>query len=268
MAKYGFIGAGNMGGALACALAKNIDGSEILINDSIKEKAEQLAESLCASYARITEVAEFCDFIFIAVKPQVMFDMFSQISEVLKNRKDRFVLITMAAGMTIETVKQAAGGDYPVIRIMPNLPALVGEGMILYTSDKSVTADDINAFTSDMKAAGRFDSIGEHLIDAASAVSGCGPAFVYMFADALADGAVSCGLPRDKALLYAYQTIKGAAEMLLETGKHPDELKDAVCSPGGSTIQGVLALEKNGFRAATSQAVEASYIRTKELGKK
>ena len=152
-----------------------------------------------------------------------------------------------------------------MIRIMPNTPVALGAGMILYTLagvEKNVETDFLKIF----EKAGVFDKIPEDKIDAASALSGCGPAFVYAFAEALADGAVECGVPRDKAGIYAAQTLLGAAEMLKEYG-HPADLKDAVCSPGGTTIAGIHALEKAGFRNAAMDAVTAAYKRTLELKK-
>ena len=150
---------------------------------------------------------------------------------------------------------------------MPNTPVEAEKGMILYCCDNLVTERDENSFKNALKNAGKLDKIDEKLIDAASAISGCGPAFVYMFAQSLADGGVECGLPRDKALLYATQTIIGAGEMILKTGKHPELLKDNVCSPAGCTIAGVHALEDSAFRDACMNAVSASFERTKELGK-
>ena len=149
---------------------------------------------------------------------------------------------------------------------MPNTPAAIGEGMILYCAE-GVEPEEKTAFVDVMQAAGSFDELSESLIDAGSAVSGCGPAFVYPFIEAMADGAVACGLPRAKAQLYAAQTLVGAARLVLESGDHPGALKDAVCSPGGSTIQGVRALEQNGFRSAVMEAVIAAYEKTVALGK-
>ena len=150
---------------------------------------------------------------------------------------------------------------------MPNTPAAIGQGMILYTANDLVTEADEADFLNLMKEAGAFDRLPEQLIDAGSALSGCGPAFVYLFIEALADGGVKCGLPRDKALCYAAQTVSGAAQMVLTDGRHPGALKDAVCSPGGSTIEGVHALEDGAFRGAVMDAVAAAFKRTKELGK-
>jgi pyrroline-5-carboxylate reductase len=170
----------------------------------------------------------------------------------------------MAAGLSIKKIREFAGSDYPVIRIMPNTPVFVGEGMILYTV-KDVTDDEIDGFLNALEHAGKLDKIDEKLIDAAGSLSGCGPAFVYLFAEALADGAVECGVPRDKALKYASQTILGAAKMLIETNEHPGKLKDAVCSPGGTTIAGVHALENGAFRSTAMDAVKSAFNRTLEL---
>lgn len=268
MKTFGFIGCGNMGGALASAVAKTVKGEELLFCDASLEKAQDLASKFGAeACADAKKVAKECRFLFLGVKPQGFDGLFAKLAPVLSARTDRFVLITMAAGVSLSRVAKLAGCDCPIIRIMPNTPVAVGEGMILYSTTDNVTADELQTFTSALSAAGCLDAIPEDKIDAASALSGCGPAFVYLFAEALADGGVECGLPRDKALLYAAQTLKGAAELLLESGKHPGELKDAVCSPGGTTIAGVHALEDCGFRAAAINAVTAAYDRTLELKK-
>ncbi len=265
--KAGFIGAGNMGGALAVAACKNGEAHRIVLADNNLQKAQTLAESCNCIAADNATVAGESTFVFLGVKPQVLPALLDEIAPVLAARNDRFVLVTMAAGMSMEAVANGAGGDYPVIRIMPNTPVVLGEGMILYAVNEYVTPEEEQAFLSLMSAAGSFDKLDEKLIDAGSAVSGCGPAFAYLFIEALADGGVECGLPRDKALRYAAQTVLGAAEMVLCTGKHPGELKDAVCSPGGTTIAGVHALEDGAFRSTAMDAVFAAYHRTKELAK-
>ena len=260
----GFIGAGNMGGALATAAAKK---AQVVLADSFAEKARALAEKLGGKAADSKTVAAECAYIFLGVKPQVMAAMLQEIAPTLKARKDGFVLVSMAAGVKIEKIRQMAGGDYPVIRIMPNIPVSVGSGMILYDATENVRVEALAQFCDILSGAGCLDRLDEKLIDAGSAVSGCGPAFVSLFAEAMADGGVACGLPRDKALQYSLQTILGTAKLLLDSGMHPGQLKDAVCSPGGSTIAGVRALEQSGFRAGTIEAVEDAFTRTKELGK-
>ena len=265
--KFGFIGCGNMGGALAQAVVKSVNPFEIALCDANIEKAAALAESLGCGVTTTQELAASARFIFLGVKPQGFEGLFEEIAPILKARKDRFVLISMAAGISVAAVEKMCGVKAPVIRIMPNTPVSVGEGMILYTANDAVTEDEIDTFLHALSKAGKLDEIAEEKIDAASALSGCGPAFVYLFAEAMADGAVECGLARDKANLYAAQTLLGAATLLLESGKHPGELKDAVCSPGGTTIAGVHALEQNSFRSAAMSAVTAAYEKTLKLKK-
>lgn len=266
MSIYGFIGCGNMGGALAKAASKNLNGAELLLANKTHAKAEKLAGEIGGTAVSNAVIAKQAEYIWLGVKPQMMADMLAEIAPVLAERTDRFVLVTMAAGLTIARIREMAGGTYPVIRIMPNTPAAIGEGMIQYASD-GVSEEEIGAFLSVMSGAGRFDALPEHLIDAGSAVSGCGPAFVYPFIEALADGGVLCGLPRAKAMEYAAQTLIGAAKLVLESGQHPGALKDAVCSPGGSTIAGVRKLEEGGFRAAAMNAVIAAWEKNRDLGK-
>lgn len=264
MAKIGFIGCGNMGGALAKAAAKS--DAQILLSDCNKEKLITLANEIDANKSTNHEIASICDYIFLGVKPQMMCDTLNEIKEELSSRSDRFVLVSMAAGLETQKIKELAGGNYPVIRIMPNTPCSVESGMILYTID-GVNENEEQIFLKVMSHSGTFDKITESLIDAGSAVSGCGPAFVCQFVEALADGGVAAGLPRDKALLYAATTLEGTARLILKSGEHPEVLKDRVCSPGGSTIEGVRRLEKGAFRGDVIDAVIAAYNRTKELGK-
>ena len=203
-------------------------------------------------------MAEQADYIFLGVKPYLVAGLMEEIGPVLAARKDRFVLVSMAAALTIPDLRKRGCGDYPLIRIMPNTPSAIGEGVIFYTCD-GVTAEEEALFLENMAGAGRLLPLDDHLMDAGSAVAGCGPAFVDLFIEAMADGGVACGLPRDKAMTYAAQTLMGAAELVLESGSHPGALKDAVCSPGGSTIQGVRALEMGGFRSTAMEAVLAAY---------
>ena len=265
--QFGFIGCGNMGGALARAVAKSVPASAIALCDMSTEKAEELANSIGAVATDLKTLVKSSAYIFLGVKPQGFDALFQEIRPYLGEREENAVLITMAAGLSVSAVESLAGASLPVIRIMPNTPASVGEGMILYTANSQVTKDQIAVFLSALEGAGRLDPIPEEKIDAASALSGCGPAFVYLFAEALADGAVECGLAREKANLYAAQTLLGAAKLLLESGKHPGELKDAVCSPGGTTIAGVHALEEGSFRASVMDAVTAAYEKTLKLKK-
>ena len=266
MNTFGFIGAGNMGGAIITALSKKLSSDKIYISDVNVEKRDNICEELSVIPSTNCDIAKETKYIVLAVKPQFMEAVLNDISPIINSRIDDIVLVSIAAGLSTEKIRKFAKGQFKVIRIMPNTPALLGEGMMLYTKTENVTCEEIDEFIKTMSKCGKWDLIDEKLIDAASALSGCGPAFVYMFIEALADGAVKCGLPREKALEYASQTVKGAAMMVQETDKHPEQLKDEVCSPGGSTIAGVSALEKGKFRANCIEAVEKAYKRTLELG--
>ena len=254
-ATVGFIGTGNMGAALARAVCKTVPPQQVLLANRTPAKAEALAEELGCAAGTNEEVARACRLIFLGVKPQVMGEMLASLTPVLKEREDCFVLVTMAAGLTCARITGQS------------TPAAIGEGVLQFCG-LGTTEEDMASFRNLMAPAGLVDQVPEGLIDAASCVSGCGPAFAYLFLEALADGGVACGLPRDKALAYAAQMLAGSARMVLETGAHPGALKDAVCSPGGSTIQGVRALEKGGLRAAAMDAVLTAYEKTQELGTK
>lgn len=263
----GFIGTGNMGCAVARAAAQSGLVATILLSNRTPAKAEALAGALPGGELSSNgEIAQTCELIFLAVKPQMMAGMLEELRPVLAARRDRFVLVTMAAGLSCTRIQALAGGEFPVIRMMPNTPVSIGAGVIQYCG-AGVTQEELADFAALLSPAGVVDEIPENLIDAASALSGCGPAFVYLFLEGLSDGAVACGLPRDKAMRYAAQTAAGAAGLLLEGGAHPGALKDAVCSPDGSTIQGVRTLEERAFRAAAMDAVIAAFEKTKDLGK-
>ena len=259
--KAGFIGAGNMGGALLRAVAAAAGGENIAVYDVSAERAEHAASLTGATFTDAGDIYKNSKYVFFAVKPNVIENVIRDASSQIKKGT---VIVSMAAGVSLSRIRNASGSDN-VIRIMPNTPASIGEGVILYTAEGGVSADDLHGFLDIMSKSGIVDAIDEKLIDAAAALSGCGPAYVYMFIEALADGAVACGLPRDKALLYAKQTLIGAASLALTSGKHPEELKDAVCSPGGTTIEGVLALEQGGFRSAAASAVISAFEKTAKL---
>ena len=260
--KYGFIGCGNMGSAIAKALAKST--TDFAITDR-SGKAIALAAEIPCGYLSSEEIAAQCDRIFLGVKPHMMKDVLMPLQAILAEKKP--LLITMAAGITIRQIEEFAGCELPVIRIMPNTPVAIGKGVIQYCCNQLVSGDLLADWLTDMRHSGKLDALEERLIDAGSAISGSGPAYVYLFIEALADGAVACGIPRAKALEYAAATVIGAGEMVLATQQHPGALKDAVCSPGGSTIAGIRALENQGFRAAAMEAVIATYKRNLELGK-
>ncbi len=260
--KYGFIGCGNMGGAIAQALSKST--KDIALTDR-SGKAKVLAAQLGCVYTSNEEIVKHCDRIFLGVKPQMMADVLLPLQNLLQEKKP--VLISMAAGLTISRIEEMAAASLPVIRIMPNTPVAVGSGMTLYCHNSLVNDQMLTDFLSDVAPCGQWDLLDESLIDAAGVVSGCGPAYMYMFMDALANGAVACGIPKEKALSYAAATMIGAAKMVQQDGRTPVELKNAVCSPGGSTLAGVKVLDENGFETIIKDCVKAAYKRNQELGK-
>ncbi len=264
---FGSIGCGNMGYALSLAAAKALPAKNLLFADLDTAKANKTAKETGGSAVTAEKIAEEADMILLAVKPQVMAATLSSILPLLEAREKKPILITPAAGLSIARISEMENGVCPIIRIMPNTPVAVSSGMILYTAGVGVTEKDLDAFCAVFASAGCLDRIDEAKIDAASAISGCGPAFVAIFCEALADAGVAAGLPRDKAVLYAAETLKGTASLIL-SGEHPAVLKDKVCSPGGTTIAGVHAMEKAGFRNAAIQAVTAAYEKTLALGKK
>ena len=198
--KYGFIGCGNMGGAVARAVCKGAGSGDVLLANRTPAKAQALADELGCACGTNEEVAGICDFIFLGVKPQMMADMLDELTPTLEARAESrpFVLVTMAAGLSMQQIRQMAGSGYPIIRMMPNTPVALGDGMIQYCSD-DVEPEKMAEWLTAMAPAGRLDAVPESLIDAASAVSGCGPAWAYQFIEALADGGVAAGLPRAKA---------------------------------------------------------------------
>ena len=256
--KYGFIGCGNMGSAIAKAVYSGC--TDIAVTDRSGK-----AKALGFPYTTAEEIAAKADRIFLGVKPHMMANVLSTLKPILQERRP--LLITMAAGLTMAQIDEMAGGGLPVIRIMPNTPTAIGCGVIQYCANSRVTEDVLTDWLRDMAPCGLVDALEEHLIDAASALSGSGPAYMYVFLEALADGAVACGIPRSKAYEYAAMTMEGAARLYLQTKEHPGALKDAVCSPGGSTIAGLKVLEEGAFRAAVMNCVTATCQRNKVLGK-
>lgn len=260
--KYGFLGCGNMGGAIATALSQST--KDIALSDR-SGKGKVLAETLKISYADNQTIAESCDRIFLAVKPHMMSGLLDSLKDTLQKRKP--LLITMAAGLTIAKIQELVGCELPIIRIMPNTPTAIGMGVIPYCHNDPVSHEVLADWLQDMTPCGLLDELDEGLMDAASALSGSGPAYFYLLLEALADGAVACGIPRSKAYDYAAMTMAGSARMYLQTKTHPGALKDAVCSPMGSTIRGLQVLEERGFRSAAMECVLAAYRRNQELGK-
>ena len=280
--KIGCIGCGMMGGALIKAIAKKVGGDKILLSDGDVEKAKSLSLELGANFATSNaQIIENCSHIILAVKPAFFSSVLEQIKssyneKLSSNEKNLPVMISIMAGLSIEKIEQMScqagisGGLQNIVRLMPNLPATVNEGMIaLCTKDKvsSEFNQEVEFVKEILSCAGKVEQVSEKLMDVVTAVSGSGPAYGFMFIEALADAAVLLGMPRNQAYIYASQTLKGAAQMVLETSEHPAKLKDAVCSPGGTTIQAVKSLEEKGFRSAVISAVESAYNKSVDLGK-
>ncbi len=265
---FGFIGTGNMGSALARAACRGAGPQQVLLANRTWAKAEALAAELGCNVADNAETARRARYIFLGVKPQMMADLLSSIAPVLQARTDRFVLVSMAAGLSCAQLMAMAGMPCAVLRIMPNTPVAVGAGMTFYSANDRVSPEELEEFLQLMAPAGRFDRLEEHLMDAGSAVAGCGPAFASLFLEALADGGVICGLPRAAAYEYAAQMMLGTAQLYLTNREHPGAMKDAVCSPAGSTIRGVQALEEGAFRGDVIRAVCAACQANGKLGGK
>jgi len=266
------IGSGNMGFALMKGINAAAGNLKIGFTDTYREKAKKAAEELSADlYETNIEAAEKGDFIFLAVKPQVLEKVLIEISPIIGKRQknnDIPVMVSMAAGWSIsriQIVMSRTGVKIPTVRIMPNTPSLVSKGIIALCVSPEVNEEKIILLEKMLSGAGIVDRIAENGLNAVTGLSGSGPAFVCLFIEALADGGVLAGLPRDKALQYAAQTVLGTAAMVLETGKHPGELKDMVTSPGGTTIAGIAALEEGAFRSTVIEAVKAAWQRAGEL---
>ena len=259
--KIGFIGSGNMGSALARAAVNG--ENDVLIYDKDKEKAVCVAKKLGANYGDSETLCNECEVIFLGVKPNILPTVSEEISKMLNKS---CVLVSMAAGVTLERLGELFP-EMPIIRIMPNTPCAVGEGMTVWCKNGLVSDEFAEEFIEAMCEAGTFLKIDEEKIDAATAVSGCGPAFVYMFIDGLIKGGIAAGLSQKEARELAAHTVIGAGEMILDRAETPEELRIAVCSPGGSTIEGVKSLFADDFEEVIARAVAASFKRTRELGK-
>lgn len=264
--KIGFYGTGNMGRAMIEGLisSKLYSPENICIYDVYKPLVEKLSEELSVvGMDDPKELATDCEIIIFAVKPYILPNLLKELSANLSKEQ---ILISIAAGVSIETMENVLSKEHKIVRVMPNTPALVGEGMSAISPNNMIKDTEKEEVLSIFRSFGRAEDVSENLMDAVVGVSGSSPAYVYMFIEALADGAVLEGMPRDKAYEFAAQTVYGSAKMVLETGKHPGALKDMVTSPGGTTIEAVKCLEDKGFRSSVIGAVRAASKRNKELG--
>ncbi|MDO5349416.1 MAG: pyrroline-5-carboxylate reductase [Lachnospiraceae bacterium] len=265
MDRIGFIGMGNMGSAIMKGLLSHGFGaSKILFTDVNETQREKItAETGVTGLTSNTECARSVKYLVLAVKPQYYAGVLKEIMPVLHSEQ---VVISIAPGKTISYLKEELGEDKRIVRAMPNTPALVGEGMTGVAFDETAfTQEEQQMIRSFFTSFGKMEKVEERLLDAVVCASGSSPAYVYMFIEALADSAVKCGLPRKQAYEMVAQTVLGSAKMVLETGMHPGELKDMVCSPGGTTIAAVEALEQWGFRNALMKASNACFDRCRGI---
>lgn len=261
----GFIGLGNMASAMIGGmLQKNMVAPEELIGSC---KTETTAKRVAEQFGIETTtdnvaVAQNADILVLAVKPQFFPEVIAQIKDEVNADA---LIISIAAGKTMEYIEAQFDRSLKLVRCMPNVPALVGEGITSVSRNARVSDEEMRQAMDLLSSMGKASEIPERLIDAVVGVSGSSPAYVFLFIEALADGAVAAGMPRSQAYEFAAQAVLGSAKMVLETGKHPGELKDMVCSPGGTTIQAVKVLEEKGFRAAVLDAMEACIEKSKSL---
>lgn len=263
---YGFIGTGNMASSLIRVLNQSIQSKNIYISNRTISRAKNISKELNVNLSTNLEIAEKCDYIILGVKPQMMKDVINEIKEVLKERKN-YILVSMAAGYTISNYFEYLGFECPFIRIMPNTPVSVNEGVIIYTS-KNTKQKDVERFVKEFSKAGKLINIDEDHFDQAGTISGCGPAYMDMIIEAISDAGVYCGLTRKQSIELASQMMLGSAKLILETGKNPIVLKDEVTSPGGTTIEGVQVLEKHKINYAFQEAIIAAYKKNEVLRKK
>lgn len=256
-----FIGAGNMGGAIAQAVCRGIDPAQVVVYNPTRAKSDALAARTGCAVAESAEAAALaCRYLVLGVKPQIFDDVLLSLLPALRERAargDEPVLVSIAAGVAlarIEALLAEGGLSLPVVRSMPNTPVAVGQGLFLLCPNAAAEAH-MDALRALFAPCGLVERASEREIELGMAVFSCSPAFAYVFIEAMADGGVQLGLTREKAQRYAAQAVLGAAAMVRQTGRHPGQLKDEVCSPGGYTIRGVHALEQAGFRAAASDAV-------------
>ncbi len=260
----GFIGGGALAESVVKGISKKLFAAEkIFVAEKIPARRDYLTQKYSINVAEnFSNFAEKINLLIIAVKPK---DLNTALSEVQKNITPATLVMSVVAGCKLSTLENALPNQ-KIIRVMPNVAVLVEEGMMAYAAGKNATAEDMKIAKKFWAAIGRTVEVEEKLMDAVTGLSGSGPAYAFLMIDALADGGVAAGLPRNYAIELAAQTLLGAAKMVLETGEHPDVLRDRVTSPAGTTIEGVRVLEKNNFRSALIEAVVAGSEKSKNLG--
>lgn len=266
--KIAFIGSGNMGKAIISGIVKSqlTAASNLHVFDIDSSKSREMAEQFGSTVATsATAAAAVADILFIAVKPNVIPAL---LPELKAHIQPGCIVISIAAGVTLATLEQGLSAGHKIIRVMPNTPALVNCGMSSITPNANITPAELESVLAIFKSFGEAEVVSEYLIHSVVAVSGSAPAYAFMFIEAMADAAVLGGMPRAQAYKFAAQTLLGSAKMVLDTGKHPGELKDMVCSPGGTTIEAVKVLEEQGFRAAVINAMQSCMAKSDAMSKK
>ncbi len=264
--RLAFLGAGNMGSALIQGIIGNklVAAVDIWVTDVEQQRLQYLSDNYGINIASNNQAAvSQADVIVLAVKPQQLGSLLDEIASAVDDSK---LIISIAAGITLSYLQSHLGDTTRIIRVMPNMPALVGAGMTALCVGSAAQPDDLRLAEDVFRCVGEVSIVKENLMDAVTGLSGSGPAYIMVVIEALADAGVKLGLPRDTALKLTTQTVLGAAQLLKEKGVHPAQLRDMVASPGGTTIAGLFALDQGGLRAALIEAVEAATRRSKELG--
>ncbi len=266
--RFGFIGNGNMGRAIVCGMLDNniVKAEDITVSDIDADGLKWIKSKYGVNVTTDNKtIAEKSDVLFLCVKPQFLYFVIEEIKDtVLENT----IIVSIAAGQSIQLISEAFGKPIKLVRVMPNTPALVGEGMSAISPNENVSESENKIIIDIFNSLGKSSVVNENLMDAVTAVSGSSPAYIFMLIEAMADAAVMGGMSRNQAYTFAAQSVMGSAKLVLETRKHPAELKDMVCSPAGTTIDAVAVLEKKGFRSAVIEAMTGCMNKSKTLGKK
>ena len=264
--KIGFIGSGNMGEAIIAGLSNSINPNNIFVFDIDEKKLIDIKKkyviNICESN---NDLSKKSDFIFLSVKPDKIFEVLDEIKSSLNDKK---LLVSIAAGINLDSIENTIGSKYKIIRAMPNTPALIGEGMTVISPNKKADDESLNSIEFIFSHIGKVLVLKEELMDTVTGLSGSGPAYVFTFIQAMIDGGVKMGLPRDKARTLTLQTIIGAAKLVEKSGEDPISLRGKVTSPGGTTIEAVHVLEKSGFSGKIMDAIESATNKSRNLGAK
>lgn len=260
----GFIGLGNMGSAMlkGAVSSGKYKAEDIYASDINKEALKKINEEYNINISDKNADAAACDMLVLAVKPQFLYDVIDGIKDVVSANT---IVVSIAAGQSVEKIEKAFAKKIKLVRVMPNTPALVGEAMSALVPNDNVNEADLECVKSFFECFGKAEVVRENIMDAVTAVSGSSPAYVFMMIEAMADAAVNAGMTRKQAYVFAAQAVYGSAKMVLETEKHPGELKDMVCSPAGTTIEAVKVLEEKGFRASLMDAMEACVKKSRSM---